>query len=157
MANPAQGFSLHLPAIARVLPGLMFFVFVLNGIFHLIPQPPKESMPGSIVEFTETRMATGYFLNLVKTTVVFVGALLLLNRFVPLGLTILAPVMVNIVAIHAILAPSGLGMAIVILTLELYLAWSYPIGVSNDARSPDDAGLIVPLGEGRTRSRFPLA
>jgi hypothetical protein len=70
-------------------------------------------------------MATGYFLNLVKGTEVLVGALLLLNRFVPLALTILAPVIVNIVAIHAFLAPSGLGMAVVILGLELYLAWSY--------------------------------
>jgi len=124
-ANPPQGFSRHLPTIARVILGLMFFIFGLNGFLNFIPQPPKESLPAAIVAFTEAMLATGYFLKLVKGTEVFVGALLLLNRFVPLALTMLAPVIVNIVAIHAFLAPSGLGMAIVILALELYLAWSY--------------------------------
>jgi uncharacterized membrane protein YphA (DoxX/SURF4 family) len=122
---PKKTFSRHFPTIARVLLGLMFFVFGLNGFLNFIPQPPKESMPAAIVAFTEAMMATGYFLKLVKGTEVLVGALLLLNRFVPLALTILAPVIVNIVAIHAFLAPSGLGMAVVILGLELYLAWSY--------------------------------
>ena len=70
-------------------------------------------------------MKTGYLFQLVKVTEVIVGALLLLNRFVPLALALLAPVIVNIVAIHAFLAPSGVGMAVVILALELYLAWSY--------------------------------
>jgi hypothetical protein len=56
---------------------------------------------------------------------VVVGALLLLNRFVPLALALIAPVIVNIVAVHAFLAPSGLGMTVVILSLELYLAWAY--------------------------------
>jgi hypothetical protein len=70
-------------------------------------------------------MKTGYLFQLIKGTEVLVGALLLLNRFVPLALTILAPVIVNIVAVHAFLAPSGVGMAIVILALELYLAWAY--------------------------------
>jgi len=118
-------FARHFPTIARVLLGLMFFVFGLNGFLNFIPQPPKESMPAAIVAFTEAMMATGYFLKLVKATEVLAGALLLLNRFVPLALTMLAPVIVNIVAIHAFLAPSGLGMAVVILGLELYLAWSY--------------------------------
>jgi uncharacterized membrane protein YphA (DoxX/SURF4 family) len=122
---PKKPFTRHCPTIARVLLGLMFFVFGLNGFLNFIPQPPKESMPAAIVAFTEAMMATGYFLKLVKGTEMLVGALLLLNRFVPLALTVLAPIIVNIVAIHAFLAPSGLGMAIVILGLELYLAWAY--------------------------------
>jgi hypothetical protein len=70
-------------------------------------------------------MNTGYLFQLVKGTEVLMGALLLLNRFVPLALAILAPVIVNIVAVHVLLAPSGAAMAIVILALEVYLAWSY--------------------------------
>lgn len=124
-SHPPQGCSRHLPTIARVLLGLMFFVFGLNGFLHFIPQPPKESLPAALAAFSEAMMATGYFMKLVKGTEVLVGALLLLNRFVPLALTILAPVIVNIVAIHAFLAPAGVGMAIVILGLELYLAWAY--------------------------------
>lgn len=124
-ANPPPGFSRHLPTIARVLLGLMFFAFGLNGFLNFIPPPPPESMPAALVAFSEAMMKTGYLLQLVKGTEVLVGALLLLNRFVPLALTILAPVIVNIVAVHVFLAPSGMGMAMVILGLELYLAWSY--------------------------------
>ena len=70
-------------------------------------------------------MATGYMFPLIKGTEVLAGALLLCNRFVPLALTILAPVIVNIVAFHVFLAPSGLTMTWVVLALELYLAWGY--------------------------------
>ena len=68
---------------------------------------------------------TGYLFPLVKGTEVLVGALLLLNRFVPLALALIAPVIVNIVAVHVLLAPSGAVISIVILALELYLAWAY--------------------------------
>ena len=124
-ANPPQGFARHLPTIARVLLGLLFFVFGLVGLLNLMPPPPPESLPPKLVAFSTAMMNTGYLFQLVKGTEVLVGALLLLNRFVPFALALIAPVIVNIVAIHAFLAPSGLGMAVVILGLELYLAWSY--------------------------------
>lgn len=123
--HPPRGFSRHLPLIARVLLGLVFFVFGLAGLFNLLPPPPKEQMPPGLWEFSTAMQNTGFLLQLVKGTEVLVGALLLLNRFVPLALTLIAPVIVNIVAVHAFLAPSGLGLAIVLLGLELYLAWSY--------------------------------
>jgi uncharacterized membrane protein YphA (DoxX/SURF4 family) len=123
--QPPKGFIRHLPTIARVLLGLMFFVFGLNGFLNFIPPPPKDTLPAGLLAFSEAMMKTGYLFQLIKGTEVLVGALLLLNRFVPLALTILAPVIVNIVAVHAFLAPSGVGMAIVILALELYLAWAY--------------------------------
>lgn len=103
----------------------MFFVFGLNGFLNFIPPPPKDALPAGLLAFSEAMMKTGYLFQLVKGTEVLAGALLLLNRFVPLALTILAPVIVNIVAVHTFLATSGLGMAVVILALELYLAWSY--------------------------------
>jgi putative oxidoreductase len=53
------------------------------------------------------------------------GLLLLGNRYVPLALTLLAPVLVNIVAFHAFLAPAGLAVPLVLLAAELYAAWSY--------------------------------
>ena len=125
-AAPApKSFARHLPTIARVLLGLMFFVFGLNGFLNFIPPPPPESLPAGLVDFSAAMLKTGYLFQLVKGTEVLVGALLLLNRFVPLALTMLAPVIVNFVAAHAFLAPSGLAMAVVILGLELYLAWSY--------------------------------
>ena len=114
----------HLPTVARVLLGLMFFVFGLNGFLNFIP-PPKGPMPEGAIAFAGAMMKTGYLLQLVKGTEVIVGLLLLINRFVPLALALIAPVVVNIVAFHAFLAPSGLPMTIVILALELYLAWAY--------------------------------
>ena len=53
------------------------------------------------------------------------GAALLLGRFVPLALAVLAPIVVNILAFHAFLAPAGLPLPIVVLALESFLAWSY--------------------------------
>jgi hypothetical protein len=58
-------------------------------------------------------------------TQLIVGLLLLTNRFVPLALALIAPVVVNIVAFHIFLAPSGLPLALVVLVLEVYLAWAY--------------------------------
>lgn len=124
-ASSTKSFARHLPAIARVLLGLLFFVFGLNGFLNFIPTPPKDAMPAGLVAFSEAMMKTGYLFQLVKGTEVIVGLLLLLNRFVPLALVVLAPVIVNIVAVHAFLAPSGLVMGVVILALELYLAWAY--------------------------------
>ncbi|MDB6025476.1 MAG: DoxX family protein [Verrucomicrobiales bacterium] len=70
-------------------------------------------------------MKSGYMLPLIMGTQLISGVLLLVNRFVPLALALLAPVVVNILAFHIFLAPSGLVIAIVVMALELYLAWSY--------------------------------
>lgn len=113
-----------LPTLARILLGLMFFVFGLNGFLNFIPAP-KEGIPEGAMAFGAAMMKTGYFFQLVKGTEVICGLLLLVNRFVPLALVVLAPVIVNIVAFHAFLAPSGLPIPIVIVLLEAYLAWSY--------------------------------
>jgi uncharacterized membrane protein YphA (DoxX/SURF4 family) len=106
----------------RLLLGLVFFVFGLNGFLHFIPQPPISGPPA---ELLGAMIGSGYLFALVKGTEVACGALLLTGRFVPLALTVLAPVVVNIVAFHAFLAPSGLPLPIVVVALELFLAWSY--------------------------------
>ena len=120
----AKGWCRFGPAIARILLGLVFFVFGLNGFLNFIPQP-KDAMPPGAMAFFGALMATGYMLRLIMGTQVIVGVLLLTNRFVPLALALIAPVIVNIVAFHAFLAPAGLVIASVVLALELYLAWSY--------------------------------
>jgi len=111
--------SQKLPGVARVVLGLAFFVFGLNGFLHFLPQPP---MSGPAANFAGALFATGYMFPLIKGTEVLGGILLLSNRFVPLALAILAPVLVNIVAFHAFLAPAGLGLPLVLLALELFLA-----------------------------------
>jgi len=114
--------SSKLPSIARIVLGLAFFVFGLNGFLHFLPQPPMSGPPA---DFGKALFATGYMFPLIKGTEVAASLLLLSNRFVPLALALLAPVLVNIVAFHAFLAPSGLVLPFVLLGLELYLARSY--------------------------------
>jgi uncharacterized membrane protein YphA (DoxX/SURF4 family) len=118
----SRSVSRHIPTAARILLGLVFFVFGLNGFLHFIPQPPP---PEPAMAFFGALFATGYMLPLVMGTQLFVGVLLLANRFVPLALAVIAPIIVNILAFHAALAPSGLPLALAVLALELLLAWSY--------------------------------
>jgi putative oxidoreductase len=112
-----------LPLIARVLLGLIFFVFGLNGFFHFIPTP--ELLPERIESFMGALEETGYFLPLLSGVETLCGLLLLIGRFVPLALTVLAPVVVNIILFHLFLDPKGIVVGLVALVLGIYLAWSH--------------------------------
>ena len=114
----------HLPTAARILMGLIFVVMGLNGFFNFIPQP-STPMPQRAIAFLGALYATGYMIQLVSGTQVVVGVLHVINRFVPLALAVIAPIIVNIAAVHIFLAPAMAGPAAVVLTLELYLAWAY--------------------------------
>jgi uncharacterized membrane protein YphA (DoxX/SURF4 family) len=110
------------PSASRIVLGLIFFVFGLNGFLQFIPQPPA---PAKAMAFLGALAATGYMFPLIKSVEVIGGALLLSNRFVPLALAIVAPNVVNILLFHAVLAPGGLPVALLVLALELFTAWSY--------------------------------
>ncbi len=127
---------------ARILLGLVFFVFGLNFFLHFIPQPPMSGPPA---DFAAAMAATGYLFVLVKVTEVVGGALLLGNRYVPLALALLAPVVVNIVAFHAFLAPAGLGVPVVVLLLEVFLAYSYRSAYAPMLRAKVDP-TVAPAG-----------
>ena len=114
----------HLPTVGRIVLGLVFFVFGLDGLLHFMPQPTGP-FPEGAMAFGMALMKTGYLFQLLKATEILGGALLLSNRFVPLALTILAPVIVNIVAFHAFLEPEGLPLALAVLAIEIGLAWRY--------------------------------
>ncbi|MCB9539427.1 MAG: DoxX family protein [Myxococcales bacterium] len=107
---------------ARILLGLVFFVFGLNGFLGFMPQPPQPPEAGA---FLGALAATGYMFPLIKGTEVLAGALLLGNAFVPLALLLLAPVVVNIAAFHLLLAPGGAAMAVALVALLGFLAWRY--------------------------------
>lgn len=110
---------------ARILLGLVFFVFGLGGLLNWFPPPPPETLPPKLVAFDAGLRSSGYLFELIKGTEAAMGVLLLLNRFVPLALVILAPIVLNIVLVNLLLAPAGLPIAIVVLALELYLAWGH--------------------------------
>lgn len=110
------------PHAARILLGLVFFVFGLNGFLSFLPAPELSGPPGA---FIGALAATGYMFPLIKGTEVVAGVLLLSNRFVPLALVLLAPVIVNIALFHFVLAPDSLALVFVTLALEIGLAWTY--------------------------------
>jgi uncharacterized membrane protein YphA (DoxX/SURF4 family) len=114
----------YVTIVARMLLGLVFLVFGLNGFFHFIPQP-KDGMPAGARDFLGALTRTNYMIPLIFATQTVGGALLLINCFVPLALILLAPVVVNIILFHLYLAPSGIPVAVVVVAIELFLAWSY--------------------------------
>ena len=107
--------------IARALLGLIFVVFGLNGFLHFLPQP---AMPQPAIAFFGALAATGFMLPTLFAAQVVGGALVLLGM-APLGLVILAPVIVHIVEFHIFLAPAGLPLAVFVAALALFLAWSH--------------------------------
>ena|SRR5581483_6653777 len=111
-----------LTIIARVLLGLMFVVFGLNIFLHFIPMP--EQKPSLATDFAKALMESHY-MYVIGALQVAGGALLLIGRFVPLGLTLLGPVIVNILLFHIFLERSGLPMAIMVSVLALFLLGRY--------------------------------
>ncbi|HEY0795453.1 MAG TPA: DoxX family membrane protein [Acidisarcina sp.] len=99
--------------IARILLGLVFVVFGLNGFFNFIHQPP---MPGPAGEFAGAMMTSHSFLAVAAIEVIG-GALLLAGQFIPLALTVLGPVIFNILMFHIFMAPTGLPIAVVVAVL----------------------------------------
>jgi len=119
-----RGFARYVPSLVRWLMGLWLFVFGLNGFLNFLPQPNVQLSEGAMA-FSESLVKSGYMLPLIFATQFLVGALLLINRFVPLALVILAPFIVNSMAFHIFLEHSGLPMAGLLLVFELVLVWHY--------------------------------
>lgn len=108
--------------IARLLLGLAFTVFGLNFFLNFIPAPPPE--PGFAGDFFKVFIGSGWA-HVIGAVQLVSGLLLLIGRFVPLALTMLAGMIFNILVIHILMAPAGIGPGIVVALLEIFLIWSY--------------------------------
>ena len=106
--------------IARVLLGLMFFVFGLNYFFHFLPMTPPPGDAGVLMGIFYTHG----WLTFHGVLYVIAGLLLLSGWYVPVGLTILGPIIVNILLFHLTIAP-GIAPGLVAAVLELFLIWAY--------------------------------
>lgn len=105
--------------IARILLGLMFFVFGLNGFFNFMHAPLPLGLAGTFL----STLVTSHFVYYVSAIQVIAGVLLIANQFVPLALALLAPVLYNILVFHITMQPSGLPLGLVTTVLWLILVW----------------------------------
>ena len=117
-----KSFARIVTAIVRILLGLMFLFFGVVGLFNLM-KPPADT-PQEILTVMGALTNAGY-MKVVAVTEIIVAVMLLTNRFVPLALALLAPIVVGIITFHVAMAPATIGPGIVVLVMELYLAWAY--------------------------------
>jgi hypothetical protein len=101
--------------IARLLLGLVFAVFGLNGFLHFIPMQPPTGLAGQYMG----ALYMSHYLVVIFAVQLVGGVLLLANRFVPLALTLLAAVVGNILLFHLLMAPAGLPLALLVVLLWL--------------------------------------
>jgi putative oxidoreductase len=99
--------------IARYLAGVIFLVMGLNGFLNFIPLPPPGGIAGQFIG----ALYVSHYLWVIFAFQVIAAVLLLVNRYVPLALAVLAPVIVNILSFHALMAPSGLPVALFVAVL----------------------------------------
>ena len=117
-----KSFTRFFPHIARVLLGLLFLTFGLNGFLNFIPVP--KDIPQDIMTVSMALMKAGY-MSVVSAVEILVAVLLITNRFVPLALALLAPILVGILTFHIAMQPATIGPGVFVTLLELYLAWCY--------------------------------
>jgi hypothetical protein len=122
--RPTKSFARHIPAVVRLLMGIPFFVFGLNGFLNFIP-PPSTPLPAGAAAFTGALVNTGYMMKLIGGTQLIVGGLLVANRFVPFALVFIAPFLVNALAFHLALEPTGLPIVAIFCAMELFLVYAY--------------------------------
>ncbi|HLG99872.1 MAG TPA: hypothetical protein VKX49_26420 [Bryobacteraceae bacterium] len=127
--------------IARYLAGVIFLVFGLNGFLNFIPLPPPEGIAGQFMG----ALYASHYLGVIFGFQVIAAVLLLINRYVPLALAVLAPVIVNILLFHALMAPSGLPLALFVAVLWTLIfvsvrpAFARLFEAHSQARKPESA------------------
>ena len=110
--------------ICRFLLGLGFVVFGLNILFPFLPQPPPPE--GSLMAQFMTVMFPTHWMSIVGVFQLVGGILVLVGGTLPLGLALLAPVLVNILACHiCLMGGGGIAPGIVFSILEAFLLYSY--------------------------------
>src|ERR1700693_520377 len=99
--------------VARYLAGVIFLVMGLDGFLNFIPLPP----PGGVAGQFMGALYVSHYLWVIFAFQVIAGVLLLVNRYVPLAVAVLAPIIVNILTFHILMAPSGLPLALLVAVL----------------------------------------
>lgn len=108
--------------ILRVVLGLGLLVFGLNKFLNYIPM---FEMPPAAANFMESLETTGYAFYLVAILEIAVAIMLLLKKWVPFALVLLAPLTINILLFHIFLDVSDIAVAIVMFSLNVLLMYKY--------------------------------
>ena len=106
--------------ISRYLLGVIFVVFGLNGFLNFIPAPPLSGVVGQFVG----ALFVSHYLIAIMSIQLVAGILLFIDRFVPLGLTLLGPIIVNILFVHMFMDPTGLPRAALVIILWFLAAYN---------------------------------
>lgn len=107
--------------IIRILLGLIGLIFGLNKFLQFMPTPP---MPQPAGEFMGALVASGYLMVVVALVEIGTGIMLLTNRYQPLALVILFPVLLNALLFHIFLAPAGMGGALMATAMNIFLFYA---------------------------------
>ena len=97
-------------AISRYILGILFTVFGLNGFLHFIP---SGTMPPLAMQYV-TVLATSHYTVAIFAVQVACGILFLVNRYIPLALTLIGPVIANILIFHVLMQPAGIGGGLIV-------------------------------------------
>jgi putative oxidoreductase len=108
--------------VSRFVLGALLLLFGLNKFFHFLPMPPMEGAAG---DFMGALVATGYMFTFIAIIEVVVGILLVLNRYVPLAIVLLAPVSLNIILFHLFLDPASMAAGALVTLLNIYLLFAH--------------------------------
>jgi uncharacterized membrane protein YphA (DoxX/SURF4 family) len=108
--------------IVRSLMGVLFLFASITFLFKLITPPP---LTGAMKTFNDGLQASVYMLPTVKVIELICGLAFLSGRFVPLAAVLIAPIIVNILLVHAFLGPEGLPLALFLVAGNALLAYHH--------------------------------
>lgn len=111
-----------LTLVARLLLGVMFLVFGLNGFLNFLSMGPAPT--GLAGQFIGALFVSHYYW-VIATLQIVGGVLLIVGRYVPLALVLIGPIIVNILLYHIFLMPAGIVLALVATILWFIVFYSY--------------------------------
>ena len=108
--------------VVRTLMGLLFLFASITYFFELITPPPPT---GAMKTFSDGLDASVYLMPTVKVVELLCGTAFVVGRFVPLATVLIAPIIVNIVLVHAFMAPEGLPVAVFVAFANAFVAYQH--------------------------------
>jgi putative oxidoreductase len=107
--------------IARILMGVIVVFFGLNGFLQFLKAPLPTGLAGQFL----MALFQSHYVWFICAVQIVGGVLLLVNRYVPLALTLLGPVIANIILYHLLLSPAAAQLAVVVTILWFFLFYRY--------------------------------